>query len=81
MVSHEIRTPLNAVHGATAMLMETLPLTKEQGELLALLDAGANHVVLIVEDSACPVCTLLLTRTSHSLTRRAAHPQSCCTAR
>ena len=42
------------MHGATAMLLETLPLTSEQRELLALLDAGANHVVLIVEDSACP---------------------------
>ena len=28
-----------------------------------------------------PACTLLLTRTSHSLRRRAAHPQSCCTVR
>jgi signal transduction histidine kinase len=49
MVSHEIRTPLNAVNGATALLLDTKPLTQEQLELLELLDAGANHVVLIVE--------------------------------
>ena len=61
MVSHEIRTPLNAVNGATAMLLDTAPLTSEQRELLALLDAGANHVVLIVEDSARPAHKQLAT--------------------
>ena len=50
MVSHEIRTPLNAVQGATTLLQDTSPLTDEQRELLALLDAGSSHVVLIVED-------------------------------
>jgi hypothetical protein len=52
MVSHEIRTPLNAVNGATHLLLDTAPLTQEQLELLQLLEAGANHVVLIVE-GAC----------------------------
>jgi hypothetical protein len=44
------RTPAaQAVAGATALLLDTPPLTQEQLELLQLLDAGANHVVLIVE--------------------------------
>jgi hypothetical protein len=38
-----------AVAGATALLLDTPPLTQEQLELLQLLDAGAQHVVLIVE--------------------------------
>jgi signal transduction histidine kinase len=46
----KIRTPLNAVQGATTLLQDTSPLTDEQRELLALLDAGSAHVVLIVED-------------------------------
>ena len=49
MVSHEIRTPLNAVGGATALLGGT-PLNEEQRELVALLEAGCAHVILIVED-------------------------------
>ncbi len=49
MVSHEIRTPLNAVSGATALLAGT-PLNEEQSELVALLEAGTSHVVLIIED-------------------------------
>jgi signal transduction histidine kinase len=49
MVSHEIRTPLNAVSGATALLAGT-PLDGEQAELVALLEAGTAHVVLIIED-------------------------------
>jgi signal transduction histidine kinase len=49
MVSHEIRTPLNAVSGATALLAGT-PLDEEQSELVALLEAGTSHVVLIIED-------------------------------
>jgi signal transduction histidine kinase len=32
------------------LLQETKPLTAEQKELLAMLDAGTSHVVLIVED-------------------------------
>jgi signal transduction histidine kinase len=48
----QIRTPLNAVQGATALLQDTAPLSGEQRELLALLEAGANHVVVIVNDSA-----------------------------
>jgi signal transduction histidine kinase len=48
MVSHEIRTPLNAVGGATALLADT-PLNSEQRELVALLEAGTAHVVLIIE--------------------------------
>lgn len=47
--SHEIRTPLNAVGGATALLGGT-PLNQEQRELVALLEAGCAHVILIVED-------------------------------
>jgi signal transduction histidine kinase len=77
MVSHEIRTPLNAVNGATALLLDTKPLTQEQLELLELLDAGANHVVLIVEGAllllsrAC-VSTLLTPRPRrHPPARRA----------
>ena len=50
MVSHEIRTPLNAVQGASTLLQETKPLSSEQKELLALLDAGTAHMVMIVED-------------------------------
>ena len=49
MVSHEIRTPLNAVAGATALLAGTA-LDAEQRDLVALLEAGTAHVVLIVED-------------------------------
>ena len=49
MVSHEIRTPLNAVGGATALLSGT-PLNEEQRELVALLEAGCSHVIVIVED-------------------------------
>ena len=49
MVSHEIRTPLNAVGGATTLLSGT-PLNEEQRELVALLEAGCAHVILIVED-------------------------------
>ena len=49
MVSHEIRTPLNAVSGATALLSGT-PLNEEQRELVALLEAGCSHVIVIVED-------------------------------
>jgi signal transduction histidine kinase len=49
MVSHEVRTPLNAVSGATALLCGTR-LDDEQRELVALLEAGTAHVVLIVED-------------------------------
>jgi signal transduction histidine kinase len=45
----QIRTPLNAVSGATALLADT-PLNGEQRELVALLEAGTAHVVLIVED-------------------------------
>lgn len=75
MVSHEIRTPLNAVNGATAMLLDTVPLTSEQRELLALLDAGANHVVLIVEDSARPACIC-----AHGLSVRALTDARACGA-
>ena len=50
MVSHEIRTPLNAINGAAALLADTGPLSAEQRELLALLDAGSAHVSLIIED-------------------------------
>ena len=50
MVSHEIRTPLNGVSGAAGLLMDTRPLSAEQRELLDLLQAGAEQVVLIVED-------------------------------
>ena len=57
MVSHEVRTPLNAVSGATALLAGT-PLSDEQRELVALLEAGTAHVVLIIDDSAC-ACALL----------------------
>ena len=49
MVSHEIRTPLNAVSGAAALLAAT-SLDAEQRELVALLEAGTTHVVLIVDD-------------------------------
>lgn len=49
MISHEVRTPLNALLGAATLLAET-EMTREQIELLELLDAGANHVVLIVDD-------------------------------
>ena len=49
MVSHEIRTPLNAVSGAAALLAAT-SLDVEQRELVALLEAGTTHVVLIVDD-------------------------------
>jgi hypothetical protein len=45
----QIRTPLNAVSGATALLAGTR-LDGEQRELVALLEAGTAHVVLIVED-------------------------------
>ena len=38
------------MQGATTLLQDTSPLTDEQRELLALLDAGSAHVVLIVED-------------------------------
>jgi hypothetical protein len=51
MVSHEIRTPLNAVGGASALLADT-PLNSEQRELVALLEAGTAHVVLIIEARA-----------------------------
>jgi signal transduction histidine kinase len=49
MVSHEVRTPLNAVAGASALLAGTA-LDGEQRELVALLEAGTAHVVLIIED-------------------------------
>jgi signal transduction histidine kinase len=45
----QIRTPLNAVSGAAALLART-GLDGEQRELVALLEAGTAHVVLIVED-------------------------------
>ena len=47
-----MRTPLNAVQGAATLLLDTAPLTQEQRELLAVLDAGAAHVVVILEDGA-----------------------------
>ena len=50
MVSHEFRTPITAVSGAAALLLNTAPLSGEQRELLDLLQAGADQVVLIVED-------------------------------
>jgi hypothetical protein len=55
------------VQGATALLQDTAPLSGEQRELLALLEAGANHVVVIVNDSAwrrpaCSCCPLRAAR-------------------
>ena len=35
------------------LLQDTSPLSQEQRELLSVLDAGAAHVVIIVEDSEC----------------------------
>ena len=49
-VSHEIRTPLNSVTGAAALLAQGANLTREQLELIDLLQAGAAQVILIVED-------------------------------
>ena len=49
-VSHEIRTPLNSVTGAAALLAGGTNLTREQLELIDLLQAGAAQVTLIVED-------------------------------
>lgn len=49
MISHEIRTPLNALLGAAQLLADT-EMNGEQVELMELLAAGANHVVLIVDD-------------------------------
>lgn len=48
-VSHEIRTPLNAVTGAAALLQHTT-LSDEQRDLLEILEAGASHVCVIVDD-------------------------------
>lgn len=48
-VSHEVRTPLNAVLGAAALLSET-PLSEEQRELVGMLEAGANNVVVVIDD-------------------------------
>jgi signal transduction histidine kinase/ActR/RegA family two-component response regulator len=50
MISHEIRTPLNGVSGAAGLLMHTRPISGEQRELLDLLQAGAEQVLLVVED-------------------------------
>jgi signal transduction histidine kinase len=49
-VSHEIRTPLNSVTGAASLLAGGANLTREQRELIDLLQAGAAQVTLIVED-------------------------------
>ena len=49
-VSHEIRTPLNSVTGAATLLAGGTNLTREQLELIDLLQAGAAQVTLIVED-------------------------------
>lgn len=50
MVSHEIRTPLNAMSGAAALLAGTSPLTEEQLSLLALLDAAADTIIVVIDD-------------------------------
>lgn len=48
-VSHEVRTPLNAVLGSAALLADTA-LSEEQRELVGMLEAGANNVVVIIDD-------------------------------
>ena len=52
MVSHEIRTPLNAVTGAVTLLRgsSSLPRTPSVTELLGILDSGATHVTVIVDN-------------------------------
>lgn len=48
-VSHEIRSPLHAIATAAALLADS-PLNDEQRELVQMLDSGASHVVVIIED-------------------------------
>ena len=75
-----VRTPLNAVQGAAMLLQDTAPLSQEQRELLSVLDAGAAHVVVIVEDSACMLRAQACLPCEESDTRDV-RLQSCCTAR
>jgi signal transduction histidine kinase len=52
----QIRTPLNAMSGAAALLADTSPLNDEQRSLLELLDAGVEHVIVIIGMFALDVC-------------------------
>jgi signal transduction histidine kinase/CheY-like chemotaxis protein len=48
-MSHEIRTPLNGVIGMTQLLSGT-PLSKEQTEMLSILEGSAETLLLLVND-------------------------------
>ena len=48
-VSHEFRTPLNAVIGMTDLLLDT-PLSQEQGEYVATVQASGRALLALVND-------------------------------
>lgn len=49
MPRHEVRTPLSVLSAAAGLLSASNP-TPEQQELIELMEAGASHIILIVDD-------------------------------
>lgn len=49
MMSHELRTPMNGVLGML-QLLETTPLTEEQGEYAALATESTEHLLKVIND-------------------------------
>ncbi len=48
-VSHELRTPLNSIIGSTDLLLDS-PVTRDQGEMLAVVRESAETLTSIVSD-------------------------------